>query len=187
MIIFLCGSSGVGKTSIAKILLKKLPDFHFFETDLLIELRPPEKKGDPGTIYLPTVAEKLKPIMNDYKNILIDGFIDCKKEFLLLEDVCAQEPFYFFGITCDIDDVKLRTYTRRDFRPLKFINEHYNSIKSLGFKYDLELNTSQLSSEICAEKIINFIKNQKNPSSFNDTIKKFKPKRRKSPLVSTSF
>jgi len=113
MIIFLSGSSGVGKTSIAKILLKKLPNFYFFE------------------------------------------------------------------ITCEIEEMRERTYKRRDARPLKFMDEHYNFIKSLGFQFDLELNTSFISSESCVDAIIKFIENEKNPSGFYDTVKKFKEGRKK--------
>jgi len=62
---------------------------------------------------------------------------------------------YFVGIKIPLDVLEERE-KERGTSPVGHARSHYDSVHT-GMTYDIELNTSQMNPEQCAEKIENFI------------------------------
>ena len=83
-----------------------------------------------------------------------------------------EEAVYFVGIFCPLETLLEHEKSRGNRSP-GLAREQINRVHGPTRIYDIELNTSKKSSEICADKILSFIEQNPNPQAFKKLSDKF--------------
>jgi chloramphenicol 3-O phosphotransferase len=193
-IIFLNGTSSSGKSLIAKALQEILDDYYIHTgIDHYLE-RVPEKFHLSSDGKNPSTAEGLLWVTSDggkhvseirigpaglrlfsgmYRayaalatmgnNIVIDDVIFDRR--VLKDAVSILYPFnvLFVGVKCPFEIAEQREQERGD-RTLGLVKAHYDLVHSHGI-YDLEIDTSILTSLECANQIKNQLQNGPGPEA----------------------
>jgi chloramphenicol 3-O phosphotransferase len=183
LIIFLNGTSSSGKTSIAVELKNQgeIPFHHlsvdqFFQNyDHFIDTTYPDMKPtreleanvmsdilfDPiGSLYYATI--KLFSEMG--LNVIVDTVISNDKWFNGFYDLLLDYPILFVGVHCSKEELTRREQSRGD-RAIGLAHSQFDYIYSYD-EYDLEVNTEELSSAACAEKILSYINSEQEYLAF---------------------
>lgn len=176
-IILLNGTSGAGKTSIARALqqIMDVPYLHV-PIDSFGDMAPgPDKLGEPGSRAWQDVFNRvlsgfhhsLAALAAAGNNLIVDHVIvqGGEPENWLTECVDVLAPFtaYFIGVHCPLEELRRRERARGDReegqaeRQLSHVHRH-------GV-YDLELDTSLLSAEQCARKIKKLVERDAHPQA----------------------
>lgn len=183
LIIFLNGTSSSGKTSIA-MEMKNQADtpFHhlsvdqFFQNyDQFIDTTYPDIKPtreleagvmsdilfDPiGSLYYATI----KLFSELGLNVIVDTVISNDKWFNDFYDLLSDYPIMFVGVHCSKEELTRREQSRGD-REIGLAHSQFDYIYSYD-EYDLEVNTEELSSAACAEKILSYMKSGQEYAAF---------------------
>jgi len=183
LIIFLNGTSSSGKTSIT-MEMKKQADipFHHLSVDQFllnydqfIDTTYPDMKPtrevehhvmtdilfDPiNSLYCATI--KLFSEMG--LNVIVDTVISNDEWFNEFYDLLSDYPIVFVGVHCSKEELTRREQTRGD-REIGLAHSQFDYIYAYE-EYDLEVNTEELSSVVCAEKILGYIKSDQDHSAF---------------------
>ena len=167
-ILFLNGASSSGKSSIAKALQAMIeqPCFHFCIDDYLELLQP-------------DLWDRREIVQREWSHI-IKGFhaaaaaIARAGNLVIVDDVLENEPPWvenllmlfedldviFVGVHCPLEELERRERERGDRKPgmarLQFDQVHSRA------HYDVEVDTSKLSSQACATRIVDYMKTQRN-------------------------
>lgn len=183
MIVFLNGTSSSGKTSISMELInqREIPFYHLSIDDFLhnynefIDRKFPDMEPtrevddhvvaqiifDPiNSMYCSTI--KLFSEMG--LNVIVDTVIDNDKWFNDYLDVLSDHPTLFVGVICSKEELIRREQTRGD-RQIGLANSQFDQVYRFN-EYDLEVNTEELNPSECAERILSFIKSDKEYSAF---------------------
>ncbi|KAA8787583.1 chloramphenicol 3-O phosphotransferase [Paenibacillus sp. 4624] len=183
LIIFLNGTSSSGKTSIALEMKKQgeMPLHHlsvdqFFQNyDHFIDTTYPDMKptrevepgvmsdilfGPIGSLYYATI----KLFSELGLNVIVDTVISDDKWFNEFYDLLADYPILFVGVHCSKEELTRREQSRGD-REMGLAHSQFDYIYAYD-EYDLEVNTEELSSVACAEKILGYMKSEKKYSAF---------------------
>ncbi|MDN8592737.1 chemotaxis protein [Paenibacillus sp. 11B] len=183
LIIFLNGTSSSGKTSIAVELKNQgeIPFHHlsvdqFFQNyDHFIDTTYPDMKPtreleanvmsdilfDPiGSLYYATI----KLFSELGLNVIVDTVISNDKWFNGFYDLLSDYPILFVGVHCSKEELTRREQSRGD-RAIGLAHSQFDYIYSYD-EYDLEVNTEELSSAACAEKILSYINSEQEYSAF---------------------
>ncbi|WP_425517500.1 chloramphenicol phosphotransferase CPT family protein [Paenibacillus agaridevorans] len=177
------GTSSAGKTSISNELInQKEILFHHLSIDdffnnfnEFIDKKFPNFKPtrevddeviaqiifDPiASYYYSTI--KLISVMG--LNVIADTVIDNDKRFNECLDVFFDQPTLFIGVICSKEELIRREQIRGD-RQIGLASSQFDKVYCFD-EYDLEVNTEELNSVECAEKILGFIKSNKEYSVF---------------------
>lgn len=183
LIIFLNGTSSSGKTSIAMELKKQgeIPLHHLsvdqflHNYDQFIDTTYPDMKptrelkanvmsdilfGPIGSLYYATI--KLFSEMG--LNVIVDTVISNDKWFNGFYDLLSDYPILFVGVHCSKEELTRREQSRGD-RAIGLAHSQFDYIYAYD-EYDLEVNTEELSSAACAEKILSYMKSEEEYSAF---------------------
>ncbi|WP_339276837.1 AAA family ATPase [Paenibacillus sp. FSL W8-0426] len=183
LIIFLNGTSSSGKTSIAMEMKKQgeIPLHHlsvdqFFQNyDQFIDTTYPDMKptreleahvmsdilfGPIGSLYYATI--KLFSEMG--LNVIVDTVISNDKWFNGFYDLLSDYPILFVGVHCSKEELARREQSRGD-REIGLAHSQFDYIYAYD-EYDLKVNTEELSSAACAEKILSYMKSEEECSAF---------------------
>jgi chloramphenicol 3-O phosphotransferase len=182
-IIFLNGTSSSGKTTIGKELQTRLNDpFMLVSLDNFLKFYPERffepKSQDEGSVLMELFASGISgfhrciPVLAETGNNLIvdhvlqeDGWLqDCVKRWSGLDVL-------FVGVKCPLEVLEKREAERGDRKP-GTARYQYNRVHSHD-RYDLELDTSILSGEECADKIIELLKEEPTALAFKELGKHF--------------
>ena len=183
-IIFINGTSSSGKTSLLKLLQKKLPEPYLdMGIDKFIWMLPSRylerplwddvlgkalHSGPIGWSLFSGMHHAIAAAASRGNNILADH-VFVEKAWV---DECAElfcnTNAYLIGLTCPLDVLEQREKDRKD-RTLGQAKLQYDVIHKYT-KYDLELDTSKLTTEECAEKVIERLKLP--PTAFKSLIPK---------------
>lgn len=189
IIVFMNGTSSSGKTSIAKELLKqsKIPFQHisvddfFHNYDDFIDKKYPNLEPivevdqhtvaqiifDPiGSLCYSTV--KLFSAMG--VNVILDTVVENEKGFSACQDLFSGHPVLFVGVICSREELARREQARGD-RAIGLAHAQFDNVYAFE-KYDVEVNTEELSPEACAEKILSFIRSGQTHSTFDQSGKR---------------
>lgn len=189
IILFMNGTSSAGKTSIAKELLKQIEipfqhvsvDDFFHNYDEFIDKKYPNLEPaieveqhtvaqiifDPiGSLCYSTV--KLFSEMG--VNVILDTVVDNEKWFNVCQDLFSGHPTLFVGVICSREELARREEARGD-RAIGLANAQFDGVYAFE-KYDVEVNTEELSPEECAEKILSFIRSGQAYSTFEQSGKR---------------
>ncbi len=177
--IFLHGTGSIGKTSIAKALQEGLDEpYLHVGFDLFVPMMPApyilegrkaqegisfikDKIGEPvfkigteGTKFLSGITHAIIALANQGNNIIIDEVIVGEKyeEYLLALKFCHQ---IHVGLFAPLEIIEQREKARGDRRPGQARAE-YERVHE-GKKYDIKINTNELSPQESAEKIKQYI------------------------------
>ena len=174
-ILFLNGTSSAGKTSIAKELLKQTEiSFHHVSVDdffhnynEFVDRKYPDlepvQELDQGRIaqiiFDPIVSmcySTVKLFSEMGLNVILDTVIENDKWFDVCLDLFAGHPVLWVGVTCSREELARREQARGD-RAVGLASSQFDYIYAFD-KYDVEVNTEELSPEACAGNILNVIR-----------------------------
>jgi chloramphenicol 3-O phosphotransferase len=171
-IIFLNGTSSSGKSTLAKVLQRKLPEPYFcIAMDTFTDIISPWFTGDyNGETSENLERQSLSAMHHTIKlysdlgyNVIVDDVI-CKwvssqgEEYKLLEECVAlmhDYPVLFVKVYCPLEELKRREIERGD-RDIGSAEGNYNLLYPKD-DYDIVVDTFENSSEECANKIINLL------------------------------
>ncbi|MGX1827287.1 chloramphenicol phosphotransferase CPT family protein [Paenibacillus taichungensis] len=183
LVIFLNGTSSAGKTSIAMELKNQgeVPFHHLsvdqflHNYDQFIDTTYPDMKPtrevehhvmtdilfDPiNSLYCATI--KLFSEMG--LNVIVDTVISNDKWFNGFYDLLSDYPILFVGVHCSKEELTRREQSRGD-RAIGLAHSQFDYIYAYD-EYDLEVNTEELSSAACAEKILSYMNSEQEYSAF---------------------
>ena len=168
-IVFLNGVTSSGKTSIIDALRSKGQiDFYYLSDDIFedhiidIEYKSPEYWNNlSDAVFLMYKTAKL---FSDHgKTVIIDSMIIETSEFSphysKILDIFKDNPLSIIKIYCPLEICRQRNLHRNDRE--EYQSHEQAAVMAQGIIYDLELDTSNLSANQCADIIINqFIKGE---------------------------
>jgi len=97
-------------------------------------------------------------------NVIVDTVISNDKWFNGFYDLLSDYPVLFVGVQCSKEELTRREQSRGD-REIGLAHSQFDYIYSYD-EYDLEVNTEELSSAACAEKIFSYMKSDQEYSAF---------------------
>ncbi|WP_019639824.1 chloramphenicol phosphotransferase CPT family protein [Paenibacillus fonticola] len=189
IIVLMNGTSSSGKTSISmEMINQKEVFFHHLSIDDFFhnfnefidnkfpDIKPTREVDDQvvaqiifdpiNSMYYSTI--KLFSEMG--LNVIVDTVIDNDKRFNECLDIFFDHPTLFVGVICSKEELIRREQIRGD-RRIGLASSQFEKVYSFN-EYDLEVNTEELNPTECAEKILNFIKSNKDYSVFENLSKR---------------
>lgn len=103
-------------------------------------------------------------------NVIADTLINTDKRFNEFLDQFFDQPTLFTGVICSKEELIRREQTRGD-RPIGLADSQFTQVYCFD-EYDLEVNTEEMNPTECAEKILSFIKSNKEYSVFKKLRKR---------------
>lgn len=177
-IIFINGTSSSGKTSLLKLLQKKLPEPYLdMGIDKFIWMLPSRyldrplwddvlgkavHSGPVGWSLFSGMHHAIAAAASRGNNILADHVFVEKAWVDECAGLFAEMNAYLIGLTCSLEVLEQRERDRKD-RTLGQAKMQYEIIHKYT-QYDLELDTSKLTTDECAEQVIEQLKNP--PAAF---------------------
>lgn len=168
-IIYLNGVSSSGKTTLARILQKKLSEpYYWLANDTFCDMSPETlwERDNLETEYqaLTMLNHTVKLFSDMGKNTIVDNvLISAQKSGLLKEcvDLLCDYPVLFVHVTCPVHELQRREKERGD----RSIGQAEEQLAMLTPQdtYDITVDTFLDSADVCADKIINLIDH---PDSF---------------------
>ena len=171
-IIFINGTSSSGKTSLVKLLQKKLPEPYLdMGVDKFIWMLPSRyldrplwdevlgkavHSGPVGWSLFSGMHHAIAAAASRGNNILADHVLVEKTWVDECAELFAGTNAYLIGLTCPLEVLEQRERDRKD-RTLGQAKMQYEVIHKFT-QYDLELDTSKLTTEECAEQVIERLK-----------------------------
>ena len=175
-VIFINGTSSSGKTSLLKLLQNKLPEPYLdMGIDKFIWMLPSRyldrplwddvlgkavHSGPVGWSLFSGMHHAIAAAASRGNNILADHVLVEKAWVDECTELFAGTNAYLIGLTCPLEVLEQREKDRKD-RTLGQAKMQYEVIHKFT-QYDLELDTSKLSTEECAEQVIERLKNPPN-------------------------
>ncbi len=162
-VIILNGTSSSGKSSIARILHRKLlrPAWVCLEWDAFINMLPQEhiESREDFLEMVPGVLSgfhgTIKAFANSGVGCIVDHvFQDETTYFDIAKKLKGHEVIYI-GLHCPIDILETREKERGD-RHIGTAKGQINKVHR-HVEYSIEFNSNSLSPEECAEEVLNFI------------------------------
>lgn len=189
MIVLLNGTSSSGKTSISiELVNQKEILFHHLSIDDFFhsfnefidkkfpDIEPTREVDDhvvAQIIFDPIVSmfySTVKLFSEMGLNVIVDTVIENDKWFDECLDVFSDQPTLFIGVICSKEELIRREQTRGD-RKIGLAASQFSKVYCFN-EYDLEVNTEDLNPIECAEKILSFIKSDKDYSVFKKLSKR---------------
>jgi chloramphenicol 3-O phosphotransferase len=183
-IIFINGTSSSGKTSLLKLLQKKLPEPYLdMGVDKFIWMLPGRyldrplwdevlgkalHSGPVGWSLFSGMHHAIAAAASRGNNILADHVFVEKDWVDECAELFAEINAYLIGLHCPLEVLEQREKDRKD-RTLGQAKLQYEVIHKYT-QYDLELDTSKLTAEECAEQVIERLKSS--PTAFKNLIPK---------------
>lgn len=174
-IILLNGISSAGKSSISKVLQQTMNEPYLqVSIDAFEDMLPDRyKEGGPfgwGELFPKLLAgfhRSIAALAGAGANLIVDHVMVYREGWVstLADCVAVLEPFpvYFVGVHCSLDEAKRREQARGD-RFTGTAERQYPRVHRHKL-YDLEVDTTQTSPEVCAEQIRTFV-NSHAPTAF---------------------
>ena len=103
-------------------------------------------------------------------NVIVDTVIENDKWFNECHDLFFDQPTLFVGVICSKEELIRREQTRGD-RNIGLAASQFSKVYCIE-EYDLEVNTEEMNPIECAEKILSFIKSNKEYSVFKKLSKR---------------
>lgn len=157
-IIFLNGTSSSGKTSIARALQAVLDEpYLYLSADIRKSLLPPGRENVDWDIAATLDNLRcgfyacLAVLAAHSNNIITDQAVEKPKWLLRCARAIEGNRAYLIGVHCPLDIAEQRERERGD-RSVGLVRGHFDLVHKLGI-YDIEVDTSVLSPEECAQKI----------------------------------
>ncbi len=164
-IIFLNGTSSSGKSSIAKLLQKRLAEpFLHIQLDAFIQMLPRLNDGELFMRMVSGMNRSIAAMSGEGLNLIVDHVLIEPVWLDQCLDLLRDRHVIFVGLHCPLEELERRERAR-DARRQGFARAQFEKIHK-GKLYDLELNTHALTAEECAEQVLDFY-NTKQPTAFD--------------------
>jgi adenylylsulfate kinase/chloramphenicol 3-O phosphotransferase len=163
-IIFLCGVTSSGKTSIVDSIQNISEDFYFVvANDLMVQMVGDKYldenywKYESKAIYYMYHMAKLLSDMGE--NVLIDGCLietpELPQHYDKIKGIFADSPFYLVNVFCPLEICQQRNLERED----RYENQSYEQslIWTNDVAYDFAVDTSKSTSDECAQQILKHV------------------------------
>jgi len=189
LIVLMNGTSSSGKTSISTELINQkeflfhhlsiddfFHNFNEFIDKKFPDFKPTREVDDhvvAQIIFDPIVSmfySTVKLFSEMGLNVIVDTVIENDKWFNECLDVFSDQPTLFIGVICSKEELIRREQLRGD-RQIGLASSQFNTVYCFN-EYDLEVNTEELNPKECAEKILSFIKSNKEYSVFKKLSKR---------------
>jgi chloramphenicol 3-O phosphotransferase len=156
-IILLNGVSSSGKSSLAKALVKRLPDhFHYSIDDFDLVIERMEDRENERLIPVSTeyyFHRTIKMFSDSGIHLIVDQILHNDDTLIDYMSTLEGYPIYFVGVHCPLHELEEREITRGD-RMLGLSKEQLKYVHQQNEAYDLEVNTGQDSLDTCADNIV---------------------------------
>ena len=160
-IIYLNGVTSVGKTSIIEALRRKGVDFYYLSDDIFEDNVIDVEYGTPG--YWETLAEavflmyRTAALFSDYgKTVVIDSMLMESDAFAphyrRMLEIFAGYPLSVVEVYCPLEICRQRNLAREDRHEMQ--SHEQAAVMAKDVDYALRLDTSLLTPEECADKIV---------------------------------
>lgn len=189
LIVLMNGTSSAGKTSISHELINQkeilfhhlsiddfFHNFNEFIDKKFPDIEPTREVDDhvvAQIIFDPIVSmfySTVKLFSEMGLNVIVDTVIEHDKWFNECLDVFSDQPTLFIGVICSKEELIRREQIRGD-RQIGLASSQFDKVYCFN-EYDLEVNTEELNPIECAEKILSFIKSDKDYSVFKKLSKR---------------
>ena len=166
-IILLNGVSSAGKTSIAKVLARTMEAPYLqVSIDAFEEMLPDRyEEGGPfawEALFPQLLAgfhRSIAALASAGNNLIVDHVMVYREGWAstLADCVSALEPFpvYFIGVRCSLEEAVRREQARGD-RVIGTAERQFSRVHRHNL-YDMEVDTTHASPEVCAERIRTFV------------------------------
>lgn len=174
-IILLNGISSAGKTSISKVLQQTMNEPYLQVSIDAFEDMLPDRYQEAGAFAWGEIFPKLlvgfhrsiAALAGADANLIVDHVMVYREGWAstLADCVAVLEPFavYFIGVHCSLEEAKRREQARGD-RFIGTAERQYPRVHHHKL-YDLEVDTTHTSPEVCAEQIRTFV-DHRAPTAF---------------------
>lgn len=188
-IVLLNGTSSSGKTSISiELVNQKEILFHHLSIDDFFnnfnefidrkfpDLKPTREVDDQviAQIIFDPIASMYYSTIKLFSemglNVIADTVIDNDKRFNDCHDAFFDLPTLFIGVICSKEELVRREQIRGD-RQIGLASSQFDKVYCFN-EYDLEVNTEKMNPIECAERILSFIKSNKEYSVFKKLSKR---------------
>ncbi|WP_313641741.1 phosphotransferase-like protein [Paenibacillus sp.] len=186
IIVLMNGTSSSGKTSISiELINQKEILFHHLSIDDFIKdffnnkfsdiepTREVDEQVIAQIMFDPLISmyySTIKLFSEMGLNVIVDTVIDNDKWFNECLDLFFDQPTLFIGVICSKEELIRREQTRGD-RKIGLAASQFSKVYCID-EYDLEVNTEEMNPIECAEKILSFIKSNKEYSVFKKLSKR---------------
>jgi chloramphenicol 3-O phosphotransferase len=180
------GTSSSGKTSISNELInQKEILFHHLSIDDFVKdffnnkfsdiepTREVDEQVIAQIMFDPLVSmyySTIKLFSEMGLNVIVDTVIENDKWFNECLDAFFDQPTLFIGVICSKEELIRREQIRGD-RKIGLAASQFSTVYCMD-EYDLEVNTEEMNPIECAEKILSFIKSNKEYSAFKKLSKR---------------
>jgi chloramphenicol 3-O phosphotransferase len=163
-IILISGASSSGKSTLAKGLQKSLPEpFLHLQLDSYIEMLPHTDDWEMFQRMVRGLNRSVAVMAEEGNNLIVDHVLIDNTWLEQLLELLADRYVLFVGLNCPLDELERRE-RQRDARRQGFARQQFGNIHK-GKIYDLELNTSFLSTVDCIGQVLEFY-NENKPQAF---------------------
>ncbi len=188
IIVLMNGTSSSGKTSISiELINQKEILFHHLSIDDFFNFKDfinnkfpdiePTREVDDQVVaqimFDPIISlyySTIKLFSEMGLNVIVDTVIENDKWFNECLDLFFDQPTLFIGVICSKEELIRREQTRGD-RKIGLAASQFSKVYCFD-EYDLEVNTEEMNPIECAEKILSFIKSDKEYSVFKKLSKR---------------
>lgn len=175
--IILNGPTRTGKSSLAEELQRKLPfpalilSMDGFYCHTMVPALPGIPKSEwPQFNWASALYASSSALVREGHSIILDTLtVEPLAENNLLKHFEGITT-YFIGLHCPLDVMKerIRIEQKDDEKALANLESQFHTVhKNAGNQYDLELDTSTLSSEACGKQLLEMLESKKEPMALS--------------------
>jgi chloramphenicol 3-O phosphotransferase len=156
-IILLNGVSSSGKSSLAKAIVKRLPDhFHYSIDDFDIVIERMEDRENQRFIPVSTeyyFHRTIRMFSDSGINLVVDQILHNDDTLRDCLSTLEGYPVYFVGVHCPQNDLEKREKERGD-RTIGLSKKQLKFVHQQNEAYNIEVNTALESLDTCADKVV---------------------------------
>ena len=130
------------------------------------------KNGEFGLKVMDTIPQVVNTMAKNNIDLLIDEVVLEEKLLCGYIKHLATQIVYFVWVDCDIKTLQEREILRGN-RGHGLARMQMKIVPTLDWPYDFTVSTTSTSAFDCAQQIIDFVKKEKNPQSFNQLRKRW--------------
>lgn len=125
-----------------------------------------------GQKYFSCMPKVIRSLAEQGFSVVVDEVFEEPATLLGYLRAFQGIKIYFIGVTCNLETLEVRERERGD-RPVGLARQQYNRVHWMKDYYDIIVNTSTTSKTVCANSILEFIKQTNKPQGFDNCRETF--------------